>query len=287
MAGSKPGRKMKIMRDNHGIALIIVLWISVILSGVAIAGAYVSRIELRRAYYPAREMQLLNAALSGIEKVKIALLEDKTPYDSLRSSWKSSFAGTAKTGEANVTVTVEDEESKLNINTASEASLDKLTLSNPGLNISDIKDFIRKYRPLDCVEELFLANGFDSNSNLPRLKKMTTVLTANKININTAPAEVLMTLPGIDYLRAQAIIARRNGKDLKQGTEDDVPFETVGSVEKALGPDIFRDIGQLITVKSSYFRVTLSSNYDKYSKTVEAVLFRNDGDIVLKYWREL
>lgn len=50
------------------------------------------------------------------------------------------------------------------------------------------------------------------------------------ININTASAEWLMTIPDIDSILAQAIIETRNGPDGISGTEDDLPFRYVADL---------------------------------------------------------
>ena len=50
------------------------------------------------------------------------------------------------------------------------------------------------------------------------------------ININTASAQVLQLIPGIDPSLAQGIISTRAGLDGMDGTEDDMPFRTPGEL---------------------------------------------------------
>jgi general secretion pathway protein K len=51
-----------------------------------------------------------------------------------------------------------------------------------------------------------------------------------KLNINTASAQALQILPGIDANTAQRIIQERAGPDGTDGTEDDVPFHNLSEV---------------------------------------------------------
>lgn len=64
---------------------------------------------------------------------------------------------------------------------------------------------------------------------------------AAKININTAPAEILQTIPGIGSAKAEAIIAFRTA----------TPFQTTEDIAKVsgIGPAIFEKIKDLITVE--------------------------------------
>lgn len=107
------------------------------------------------------------------------------------------------------------------------------------------------------------------------------------INVNTAPAEVLMTLPSMDYLNAQFIIARRNGKDLIQGTQDDLPYDEITKVKEAVSSDIYKKIEKYITVKSSNFKVILKAVSGKHRKDVESLLSRDGNFVRIKYWKEL
>src|SRR3989339_232278 len=295
------------MRDHRGIALIIVLWIAVLLSSITITGAYLVRLEQRQAYYSAREVQLISAAMAGMEKVKAELIKDDNVYDSLKEGWKSSFKDDFSIGEVTVSLSVEDEESKLNLNTASRERLAKLAPLERAINSNELVDSLIdwtdkntdalpggaeegyykllmppvqcKNGPLDSIEELVFVKGFQDTKVIDSLRKVATIYSDGKVNINTASLETLMTLPKVNYLLAQGIIAHRNGKDLEQGTEDDLPYDTIQRVEEVVGKDVYKEIQSLLTVKSSYFKVTIRTSFGKYSKMVEAMLYRQ-GRIV-------
>jgi general secretion pathway protein K len=305
---------MVLIDNGKGVALIIVLWIVVVLGSVAAAGAYLSRLELRQAYYAAREVQLVSAATAGIEKVKARLSADVGLYDSLKNDWSAAYADEGAAGDVSITVTVEDEESKFNLNTAAPDRLGRLPPLAGTANATEMIDALADWKdadaiprpaggedgyyralrparacknaPLDCIEELALVKGFNDPAAVRAIRKITTVSTDGKININTAPVEVLMTLPDVDYLLAQAVIARRNGGDCLQGTADDLPYDTVQKLEAVVGKVIYRKIENLITVKSSYFKIVVTAAQGRYSKTVEALLRRQGRNVQIKCWKE-
>jgi type II secretory pathway component PulK len=266
--------------NSKGMALIIVLWISVILSGVAVAGSYLARIEMKQAYYPIKEMELVCAAMTGLEKVKIELAKDETAYDSFKSGWRSVFNKEFMVDDVTVLISIEDEESKANLNMIAGEQIKKIVSTNAVDLISYIKN-----KPLDCVDEIYLVKGFNEKDVEP-LMKIVTVNTDGRININTAPIEVLMTLPRINYSLANAIVEQRAGKDHVQGTDDDWPYDNITQIESIVGSEIYKGIDRFITVKSFNFKVVLQAKTGKYNRTVESMLFRQGKYVQVRYWRE-
>ncbi len=104
---------------------------------------------------------------------------------------------------------------------------------------------------------------------------------AGLININTASAEVLAALPGMDQGIAQAIVDHRQSAG---------PFEDVGSVldVAALTDDAFARSGDYMTVRSRVFRITATGRL-KLSQvlgTVVCVVDTSGDKTEIKYWRE-
>ena len=248
------------MHNQKGMALVIVLWITVVLTSITAAAAYLTRLETKQSHYPARDMQLIGASIAGLERVKSELKEDnKYTYNSLKGKWKNGYDSYTKIGDIEISLLVEDEESKLNLNTANKEDLHKYP---PFINYANSDRLIKSLTvPIDCLDDLVIINNIADNKQIQTIKNTATVNSTGKININTAPVEVLMALPGIDYTLAQAIIARRNGKDLLQATEDDLPYDNIMKVELVTGREIYKKIVNLITVKSSFFKVTIKTSY--------------------------
>ena len=90
---------------------------------------------------------------------------------------------------------------------------------------------------LDTVDELALIKGFDEK--LPESEVtiyqalsgfLTTYATDQKININAVDRNTIMGFLGIDAQLADEIIAQRQGPDLKDGTDDDMPFKSLADL---------------------------------------------------------
>jgi general secretion pathway protein K len=199
-------------------------------------------------------------------------------------------------------VNIQDENSKFNINniiyqngltnTDALSSLKKLFeyLNIDSILADAIADYIDpdseprlfnseknvKNSYLWSIEELQLVQGMTKNT-FETIKPYITVLMADtKININTAPMPVLISLhPDISESLAQRIIDYREITPF----EDPAYIQRVPGME-SIGPLL---IGKTITVKSSYFRVTSIATVSEITRTVESVL---DISSKINFWRE-
>ena len=144
------------------------------------------------------------------------------------------------------------------------------TLSSP---------YVSKDSPLWSLEELLLVKGYHIDTFM-KLKELVTVYTDGKININTAPKEVIMALSGeISEDMAEAVISYRR----------EVPFENTASIRKVDGFDTLGfELQGRIVVSSKLFRVSSKAVIEDHTREVEAVTSikggGGEGDIL--YWRE-
>ncbi len=103
-----------------------------------------------------------------------------------------------------------------------------------------------------------------------------------RININTAPVEVLAALPGMDQNTAQAIVDRRE--------ETGQPFATIAELLDVpeLAQETFIGISNHLTVRSHQFRARSEARIEgvKATRTVIAILERNNGKVRPIYWHE-
>lgn len=305
------------MRSDNGIALILVMWIVVILSSVIAAGSYIARIEMRQAYYPLRDIQLAGAAKAAIEETKQKLGTNNNSFDSLREYARNGFTDgrSMQLGEVSLTVYVEDEESKVNINTFSPEVLLRLPPLSEFSNRDEIVDSIIDWRDpdsnprqnggeeeyyshravpshcknrfFDLLDELSLIKGLQESFNISAFMDTLTVNSNGRVNINTAPLRVLTSLPGMNNSLAQSLIARRSGSDGQDGTEDDVPFANVVDARDVIGHDAYNALSSFITVRSSHFKTRVSASWGSRVKIVEVLLFREGKNVSIAYWREL
>jgi type II secretory pathway component PulK len=116
-----------------------------------------------------------------------------------------------------------------------------------------------------------------------------TPVSIGRINVNTADANVLQMIPGVDEATAQNIIKLRAGPDGAEGTEDDTPFAGVNQLVTAgLNPQIVSQLGRICTVRSATFEVHVTARVGDYKREYIAILFRNSGtdiQILSFYWK--
>jgi type II secretory pathway component PulK len=116
------------------------------------------------------------------------------------------------------------------------------------------------------------------------LTNIFTAISIGRINVNTADANVLQMLPGVDETTAQNIIKQRAGPDGEDGTSDDTPFTNPGGITAAGAPAA---AANLCVVRSSTFEVHVTARLGDYHRDYVAILYRNsptDIQILSFYW---
>jgi general secretion pathway protein K len=112
------------------------------------------------------------------------------------------------------------------------------------------------------------------------LADLFTVLSARFININTASAQVLQMLPGMDQNVANAIVSTRAGSDGVDGTDDDVPFRNVGELVNVPGMtgqfiNAIQSRG-ILNVQSVTFEIEVQAQMAGVQRNFFAIVRRND-----------
>ncbi len=133
-------------------------------------------------------------------------------------------------------------------------------------------------RPLAELGELILVKGF-STQVMERLKPFVSVLpTADGINVNFAPAEVLAaTIQNLPLSNARMLVQQRRGS----------PFIDIPSFRQRLpkGSSIANDND--ITVRSNYFRVTGRASVNNSQVVTQALLQRTTQDWPIVIWQNI
>lgn len=170
-----------------------------------------------------------------------------------------------------------------------------------------------KEAPMDDISELLLVKGVtgaiynggaDTNSTLPKkfgfspfenanysfgLKDVFTPFSDGKININTADANVLQLIPGVDDATAESIIKTRAGPDGVEGTEDDTPFVSTGDAQRAgINGLAVQGINQYCDVHSRTFKVLVTAHYLNLTRQYVGIVWRaspQDVEVVGFYWQ--
>jgi general secretion pathway protein K len=115
------------------------------------------------------------------------------------------------------------------------------------------------------------------------LVEIFTPFSSGKINVNTADANVLQMIPGVDAAMADAIIKQRAGPDGVDGTEDDTPFRDPGQLS---GFGIQNTSG--CDTRSSTFEVHVTAQLGDDKREYVAILARTSGtalQVVSFYWK--
>ena len=110
------------------------------------------------------------------------------------------------------------------------------------------------------------------------------------VNVNTASAEVLQLIPGMDAGLANAIVQTRAGPDHIDGTEDDIPFEQAIDLAAVPGMEgtVLQVVGRFLSLRSFLFEVRVHAQIGEHRRTYVALLHRrNQQDVAVLYFHPL
>jgi general secretion pathway protein K len=137
-----------------------------------------------------------------------------------------------------------------------------------------------KNAALETLDELRLIKGFDEKT-VEKVAPFVTIygdaaagISSGKVNINTAPLEVLAALEGMNIDLARRVLEYRKTTPIKSGEITRIPgLEGIG-----IG------LQNKVTVKGTTFRILSQARVNETTRSVEAVVTL-DGKVL--YWREL
>lgn len=219
----------KLLKNESGYTLIIVLWALVILSIIFLClydevslDNYVVRNDMT-------EVELKNSAVNAVTLAIYKLKNDETEYDSLDDQWTKDLRGYLKNGEIEYRITIEDIGSKLNINYTSLDILKNISWWNEDLEaILKDKDpvidmrltknlFAENYQ---SAHQLFTTYG-KFNVNVSRLESLKKVLMINDFN----QTQVDMLVNKLKELRQQRKHDEKEKEDENNGDKIEVDGE--------------------------------------------------------------
>ena len=317
------------LKANEGSILMLVLWILAFLVLLSLGLGSTTSLDQRLVSYQRDRLMALYLAKAGYFRALVELEQDPTPQvDSYLDPWAYNLEGfqRATLGEGSFTVSyplpgedgsegvvygVVDEDRKVNLNTASQAVLLRLPgmtdemadsvldwrAEDRGLGerLGEVKD-----RPFEVLEELLLVEGM-TDEVFQALQPFITVYTDGKVNLNTAPREVLKAL-GMGEGLVNKLLYFRRGLDDIRGTGDGQSFTGLGSAEQqlnafdALTPQEAAQLTNLIAqnrlkVTSGVFRIhsTGAVRDGKIIRSVEGIVQRGTGpssSVTLLSWHE-
>lgn len=302
---------LKIFANEKGIALIITIMITAVLVAVVTEIVYMVHMHtfMAASFRDGQRAEVLAEGGVEVAKQAIAATIRNKDYTYFRPG---ETLGALSEDDGVMTVRGEDEQGKFQINSIVYADgeinvenysaylrlLKVLDLERgladsladwidandqPRPNGAETRDYYNKLAqpytakngPLETVDELLLCRGYTPEVR-SRLLRYITVYTDGKININSAPEEVIMALSDeISAEMAQRVVNYRKKK----------PFIDTAEVRKISG---FATLGfalqEKITVKSGVFKIHSTGEAGEAISEVEAVLDVGKGG-KLYYWR--
>ncbi len=312
--------------SNRGSILIIALWILAILVLFSIGLGYSLSIDQRLVSYQRDRLMALYLAKAATLKAVGEIERDPTPeadasLDPLFHNPEAFQEVTLGGGSYSVIAQVReedgppktlygvmDEDRKISLNFASTEVLLKL----PGMT-GEIADSILDWRdddpfthllgaedfyyrgleppykaknaPFELLQELLWVRG-TTKEVFGALEPFVTVYTDGKVNLNTAPREVLIAL-GMSEGLADKLLRFRRGPDGQSPSGDDQSFTSLGNAEQQLNAfdpltpqeaaQLTNPISQnLLKLKSEVFRISAQGRIrtGKIVRSVEAIVKR-------------
>ncbi len=295
------------VQNQKGSALLVVITVVYGLFLIGLSLQAVVGNDLERAVRFRNTTRARYIATAGT-RVVFQQLQTHHTFDALNQSWhnnealykdipfaQGSFRISSVDPTGKVFYGVRDEESKIHLNKAPLEMLAAL----PGIGIARATAIVR-YREQRLfnlpTEILTLASIqpdlFPAVDELLNIQRLMTVWGSGKININTAPKEVLATLPGINTEQAETIVRYRRGPDGLDGTEDDQPFPSLDPLRDLLSIDntVWPAFLQFATVESTAFSFRSEGRIGRQplapaTATIQAVVERQGNTIEVKYWK--
>ena len=233
-------------RGRRGVALVVVLWGLVLISIIAGGFAIGTRTDATMAFNVAESAKARALAEAGVQRGILELLRGQD------AGWKAD--GTTNTvispgGE--IEISLQDELGRIDLNTAPQELMQALfastdmdddaagALADAVADYRDEDDLVRlngaeardyraaglrhepKNAPFEAIEELRLVLGM-SEAIYREVRGMVTVHSRRPwVNLDTAPADVLLALPGLDEATRDRFLENRDAAsdDGDDGTE--------------------------------------------------------------------
>lgn len=304
------------MKYKKASILILTLWILSFLSVFAIGLSRNVSSQLHFASHLRDRLRMYYLACAGIERAVVELRADEgAAYDSLSEKWASSEEfKEMPLGEGYISLYIQDEAGKININKAPLSILKSMLENAAGVKpeeAANIANAIVDWRDIDIIvspggaeddyyrhleepypcksgelqipEEVLLVKGM-TPLIFSKIAGIITVHSEGKVNVNTAGKDVLHAL-GLSSELAEQIVEFRRGSDGLEGTEDDNVFRTPAEIRN-IGPLFTKESEEMnrvissnaLTIKSNVFRIFSSGILEKGNRNLQ-------NNIICVVWR--
>ena len=194
----------------------------------------------------------------------------------------------------------QDEDGQVNINTADVETLQSLQGVDEGIaeRIVNHRDSQGLFQNTDAIKEVPMLTQQEFIGIVDKITLQDGDTRSGLININTAPAEVLALLPGMDPQKAQVIVERReqdppDDSQIQSFTEEEItgnPFTRISQLSEVEGIDFgtFREVVGSVTYRSHGYRIE-ANGVDAAGKVISTcigIIDRTGDQVVVQYWRQ-
>lgn len=303
-------------KSERGLALVATLLVVALLTVIVMEFTYSAQVNYHLARNTLSALQAFYLARSGVNLAQLILTQDarESGIDSLNELWAQALPA-LPAGEGRVAVRINDETGKLNLNALrnangtinrtwrevaerlfAEVGVDPARL-DPLVDWLDADDFpeprgaekghylslIPPYEPRNgpflTLGELARVEGFGPRT-VERLRTVVSALPVRdtKVNVNTAPAEVLFAL--FSPHGAQVVNTLLTARQ-------EAPFHGANEVRDRLGltASAFAGLSRLIDARSYYFSVQALARVNGVSQTLSVLMRRRTGEVFPIYWQ--
>ncbi|HKJ04101.1 MAG TPA: type II secretion system minor pseudopilin GspK [Geopsychrobacteraceae bacterium] len=308
---------MQRLQQEKGMALLLVLGVIALLTSLLSEFAFSTLVDLRLtetfrdrtgAYYLAR---------GGIEAGRIILQVDTNGYDHPDELWGQGVPN-YPAGEGTVSIEIEDLSGRFNLNSvadnrgnplpgyhrfvalceevlalsASEADSlaaalrdwknadSQFVSTDESYYLQQQPPYSRKAGALDAVEELNLIKGFDAEM-VEKLTPFVRVFGDNKLNINTASAELLFAWQSSAAAGNFQPILDRPDVDAIVEYRDQQPFESLDDLNQVNGWDSsWISAWQDATVKGTIYQIRGEGQVNLGIRVAEAIVLKTENRLL-------
>jgi hypothetical protein len=290
---------------------IVALWILAVLSVASVGSAHRVSLELKVAQYGLDRLRAAEAAEAGVRRAAAEIqgcisgigcegggwMENSQAFEDVEldgASFSVRHIRRSAYGGETVVYGVEDEERRININTASLQILERIQ-GMPPEAAQRIVEFRSRNRAAGSDREVFgyrTLEEFKENTGVPEdlfemMEPHITVFGSGWVNVNTAAPDVLLALGIPPAIVGRIEILRQTGR----------PFtsrELIMDELETMGPLTAQEIRVLqflmrrgtVSTTSTAFRIKSEGRSGRARVTLEVVLERGDrGGLVATYWK--
>ena len=194
----------------------------------------------------------------------------------------------------------QDENGQVNINTADVETLESLDGIDEGIaqRIVEHRDSQGFFQNIDAIKDVTLLTQQEFIGIVDKITLKDGDTRSGLININTASAEILVLLPGMDSQKAQAIVERReqdppDDSPIQNYTDEEIkgnPFTNISQLSELEEIDFetFREVVDWVTYRSHGYRIE-ANGVDAAGKVISTcigIINRAGDQVVVQHWRQ-